>query len=142
MIKLIVQYYRATISSISCLRIFCVNYGSHQYQSKLKDQLIKTLSDKILFLITENIDQVILQRNSLIAQKDNLLDRSFWKKLKQLKQNLLKIFNRIKQFAIRSNSDNILTHYASAGFKVISSKNSRLLSRGWLSSFFGKRQWL
>ena len=49
MMKATVQSYRATSNSISCLRIFYVNYGPQQYQSRLKDRLIKTLSDKILF---------------------------------------------------------------------------------------------
>ena len=53
------------------MHIFYVNYGQaqHQYQPKLKDQLIKIFGDKILFLIPDNnMHQVILQRNSLIEQ--------------------------------------------------------------------------
>ena len=38
MIKMIVQYYRVTINSISCLRNSYVNYGKQQYQSRLKDR--------------------------------------------------------------------------------------------------------
>ena len=47
--NLIVLYYRATINSISHLHNFYVNYGKQEYQSRLKDRLIKTFGDKILF---------------------------------------------------------------------------------------------
>ena len=69
MIKVIVQYYRATSNSISSLRIFYVKYGQHQYKPGLKDRLIRIFVNKILFLTPENnMNQVILQRNSLIEQ--------------------------------------------------------------------------
>ena len=46
-----------------------IGQGQHQYRLKLKNRLIKTFIDKILFLTPENnTQQVIISRNSLTGQ--------------------------------------------------------------------------
>ena len=46
-----------------------IGQGKHQYRLKLKNRLIKTFMDKILFLTPENNTQkVIVSRNSLTGQ--------------------------------------------------------------------------
>ena len=90
------------ISTVIFLKVNCTTKQKEKIKDSCSNAMFRLPNGKFLIskhcVVALRFTQLdMTEEEPLVSYRfwDDLLDRSLWKKLKPLKQNLLKIFNRI-----------------------------------------------